>query len=433
MANILEISDKVCEYMRSKENLKGDLTISETESNEITVKDGKFTLFRTLIDNEISIKVIKDNKYGTTKLNKCNEEAIIAAVDDAIRSAESADADECYDIAPGLEPAEYKLGVLEPDIDRLMERTKELSETIATRFKKIKLMEMYTKYHKGKSVFVNTNGTKDVKDFGYYEIFLEFAGNDGESSTGVMWSAAIFDSLDKDLITLGNIEKDLTDAERSLNPMKISDKFEGEILLTPSCVSMMLNIVTANTVSDSAIIEKTSVWLDKVGEQVASPLLTISSKPWDERIIDHEVHTEDGFRSEDYTLIDKGVLKCFATSLYASNKCGVNRAANSATDLIVEPGDTPYEDIIKGMKKGLIVGAVSAGRPGANGELAGVAKRSFYVENGEIKGAVIETMISGNLFDMLGNVKAVSKEQVCDGTMAVPYILVDKVTISGGN
>ncbi len=432
MANILDIAEKTYAYLNEKEGLKADFTISETETNEITVKDGKFTLFRTLFDNDVSIKVIKDHKKGIASINKCSEEQIKKAVDDAIASAESGDADDCFDIAPGLEPEKFKMGVLEPDIDKLMERTQELSNTIAEKHKKIRLIEMFAKYVKGHYVYMNTGGTKDDCDFGYYLIMLEFAGTDGENTTGVASTGVIFDSLDKELITLGNIEKELTDAENSLNPIKVSEKFEGDIILTPGCVSQMVSYLCYNAVLDPAIINKTSVWLDKVGEQVASHMFTLSSKPYDERIILGERHTIDGFRSEDYTLIDKGVLKCFATSLYAANKCGVNRAANSSQDLIIEAGDTSFEDMIKGVKKGLIVGSVSCGMPGANGELAGVAKNSFYVEDGEIKGAVIETMISANLFEMFKNIKAISKEQVCDGGSVIPYIEMSGITISGG-
>ena len=159
--------------------------------------------------------------------------------------------------------------------------------------------------------------------------------------------------------------------------------------------------------------------------------LSIGMKPWDERIIDHEIHTSDGFRSEDFMVIEKGVLKSYLASLYAANKCDVPRAKNSGFDLVIEPGDTAYEDMVKNVKRGLIVGAVSCGQPSANGELSGVAKNSFYVEDGQIKGAVMETMINCNLAQMFKNVVSISKEVLCDGTVVVPYIGVDHVVISG--
>ncbi|WP_029319793.1 TldD/PmbA family protein [Butyrivibrio sp. AE3004] len=431
MANLQEVSEIISEYIKTKGEIKADFTISETETNEITMKDGKFTLFRTLFDNDIAIKVIKDHKKAATSINKCDKESVEKAIDEVIASAEAGNPDECFDIAPGLEPAKFSMGALTPDIEKLMERTKELADDIATRHKNVMIIEMFAKYVKSHSFFMNTNGTKDESEAGCYIIVVEFAGNDGKSSTGVAVTAVTFDNLDDRLINLGNIEKDLTDAENSLNPIRINDKFVGDIILTPACAAQMIGGVIANAVVDHTLITKTSLWMDKLGEQVASPLLTVRSNPSDERIILREVHTADGFRSEDYDLIENGVLKSFAVSLYAANKCGVKRAPNSSFDFIVDAGDTPYEDMVKGVKRGLIVGSVSAGQPGANGEMSGVAKQAFYVENGEIKGAVIETMISGNLFDMLKNIKAVSKELLCDGSMVMPSMLVENVIIQG--
>ena len=52
-------------------------------------------------------------------------------------------------------------------------------------------------------------------------------------------------------------------------------------------------------------------------------------------------------------------------------------------------------------------------------------------EDGEIKGAVSETMINGNLAEMMKNIVAISKETVSDGGGNAPYIAVDGVVISG--
>ena len=431
MANLLELSKQTYDYLMGKEGLKADFTLARTEENEVTVKDGKMTMIRTLYNDAVSIRVIQNQKQGTASINSLVIQDIKEAIDSALASAESTDADPCYDIAPGLKPEKFEMGALEPDMDKLLSRTMELSEMIAQRHPKIKLMEMYTKYVRGTNIYRNTNGTQDEKEFGYYELFLEYAGNDGVNSTGFQYNGVDFDSLDKPLIELSSLEKDLTDTENSLNPISITEKFEGEIILTPSCASQMLEMTIMNAAGNQAILGKTSMWLDKVGQKVASDKLTISSNPWDPHFPNHEVHTGDGFRSEDYTLIEKGVLKCFATNLYTANKCGVARAANSSLAMVVEAGDVSLDDMIKGMKKGLIVGSVSCGMPGANGELSGVAKNSFYVENGEVKGAVIETMISLNLFDLCNNITAISKERVCDGFMVMPSIQADHVTISG--
>ena len=53
------------------------------------------------------------------------------------------------------------------------------------------------------------------------------------------------------------------------------------------------------------------------------------------------------------------------------------------------------------------------------------------IEDGKITDAAAETMISGNLADMLMNVRDISAETVADGVTLMPYISFDGITISG--
>ena len=77
------------------------------------------------------------------------------------------------------------------------------------------------------------------------------------------------------------------------------------------------------------------------------------------------------------------------------------------------------------------MGRFSGGQPSSNGDFSGVAKNSFLIENGKIGPALSETMIAGNLADMLNHLRAVSREQVADGMSVLPYMAFDGITISG--
>ena len=199
----------------------------------------------------------------------------------------------------------------------------------------------------------------------------------------------------------------------------------------PGSLGGFLGSAVSNFVSDGVILEKTSIWLDKLEKQVADSRITISLCPGDSRIVCGEKYTYDGFRSQDYDLIKDGVLKSFMLSLYVSNKSGFAPAKNSSFSVIIEGGDTSYEDMIKNIKKGLIVGRFSGGQPGVNGDFSGVAKNSFLIEDGKVTGAVSETMINGNLAELLNNLVAISRETTADGTTVLPYMAFDKVVISG--
>ena len=89
MEDLRIVSDKLKKYIEEKDNVKAQYTVSEIETREITMENGEFSLFRTLFDNKVDVKVIKDQKIGSISTNKFDENMLKSAVDEAIASAES--------------------------------------------------------------------------------------------------------------------------------------------------------------------------------------------------------------------------------------------------------------------------------------------------------------------------------------------------------
>ena len=94
-------------------------------------------------------------------------------------------------------------------------------------------------------------------------------------------------------------------------------------------------------------------------------------------------------------------------------------------------GIVAAHDIIADIDRGILVGRFSGGSPAPSGEFSGVAKNGFLIENGKLKGAISETMISGNLAEMLNNLVEVSSDVLNDGGLVVPYMVFDGITVSG--
>ena len=95
--------------------------------------------------------------------------------------------------------------------------------------------------------------------------------------------------------------------------------------------------------------------------------------------------------------------------IYGANKLGKNRAVNDGGAYIVEPGKKSHKEIIKNIDEGVLLCRFSGGYPSSNGDFSGVAKNSYYIENGEVKYPISETMISGNISEMMKNIIAISK------------------------
>ncbi len=431
MLDIKNVANRTGQVLQESGVEKGYYIVTEKETKEFKADGGEFSLFRTLFDQNLEITTYKNQKKGSISTNRFDEEAIEEAVENCLKSAESGEADEAYDIAPNQGKQVIHQGACEPDVEKFFERAREFTEDLKEQHPKIVVEQLIFTYVKEHSVYCNSNGTEIETYEGAYQAIMLFSAHDGEAMTSYSEAGVLTDNLDKPFIELGNIEKDLKNVEAQLHTADIQGKFEGTMILTPACLSEFLGYIELNFVGVQTILGKTSVWYQKLNEKVADERITISVAPRDERIVCGEVYTKDGYVSENYDLIRDGVLKSFMISQYVANKNGLAPAKNTSEAFIIKNGETPYEEMIKNVKKGIIVGRFSGGEPSVNGDFSGIAKNSFLIEEGEIKGAVSETMINGNLADLLNNLVDISVETVEDGSSVLPYMAFDGVTISG--
>jgi PmbA protein len=87
--------------------------------------------------------------------------------------------------------------------------------------------------------------------------------------------------------------------------------------------------------------------------------------------------------------------------------------------------------MIGSIDRGILLNRFSGASPGPSGDVSGVAKNSFMIENGKITDALSETMVSFNIVDLLHNIPMISKERCMDGVTVLPWCCFDGVTISG--
>ena len=405
--------------------------LTESEKRELNTEQDHFSLFRTTFDKSVSLTVFLGSRKGSASGNDLSEEALIRLAEDAKSGAESAPEDDANDLAEKQPEAVFHTGCYDPDMDRFYRRLQEILTETAAEFPKIRMGQIIGSHDRSHSLYVNSNGTRFERYNGSYDVMLEFAGNDGNHTTGLAYGSVTAHDLEQPFLSLGSLRRLLKDTENSLNPIPVEGKFEGSVLFTPEAAGEFTWMLIENYISSGVLLHDTSLWKDKVGQQVADPRITLRLQAEDDRLVVLPCWTGDGYRAENVTLIENGILKSHWLDLYAAKKTGRPVTRNSSGAFVMEPGDTPVAELIRGMKRGLIVGGFSGGEPGANGEFSGVAKNSFYVENGEVRGAVLETMISGNLEEVFRHVEGISGELVSDGNAAFPYLLAGGITISG--
>lgn len=404
---------------------------SFTETHEFNVDGGEFSLFRTLFDNSLSLTAIHEHKRGIISVNRFDGTAIREAAENCLAIAASGTPDEAWELAPASEARTFTDGAPEADLDLLFSRTRELMETIRARHPLIIMEQMIVTHKKRSTVYENSNGAHFETLSGWYDVDLMYSAHEGERASSFFGSGIRTDSLERPFIELGTVERDLSDVERQIDTKPLEGKFEGVAVFPPSSLGSFLSSILGNFAADTTVLDGTSPWRNSLGEQVADARITLSAKPFDSRIVCGERFTGEGYASEDYDIIREGRLESFMLSRYVANKTGLPRAKNSSWALVMEPGETPYDDIIRGIERGILVGRFSGGEPGTSGDFSGVAKNSFLIENGKITCALSETMINGNLAALMKNVRAISAETVCDGASVLPYAAFEGVTVSG--
>lgn len=407
-------------------------SVSESEKKEFNVDGGRFSLMRTLYNRNVVITVLKNQCKGTVQINRFDEEAVQSAVSDAMAAAESGKPDPAWEFAKVPIEKDITDGTPECETDKLFERSRELLETIRAKHPKILMEQMITEHNCGSRVFMSTNDVIYRVRSGAYSFGLMYSAHEGEKSTSFYGTDVTLKNLDKPVIDCGLIEWELSRVEEQLEPRTLEGKFTGPVLLAPGALAeIVLWTLLGKFVSDACLIDGTSIWKDKLGEQVADPSFTLSFEPYHEDVVVRDPCTGEGYPTENFDLIRNGRLMSFALSQYGANKTGGKRAGNGGSNMRVEAGKQSLEEIISGIDKGVLVMRFSGGDPAASGEFSGVAKNSFLIENGKIACALSETMISGCIPEMLKQIRAISSETLKDGNVSLPYIAFDGLTISG--
>ncbi|MCL2221518.1 MAG: TldD/PmbA family protein [Oscillospiraceae bacterium] len=410
---------------------KAACKVTRSRKEEFNIEANNFSLLRTLFNDELYLKALIGGKKGVVSVNKLDKDSIDKAVDDCVTLAKSATPDEAEDIAEKAENKSFSRNIGGPDMASLFTRTKEFLEQSKDEFPKIIFESMASEFTASETTYVNSNGVEFNDECECYSYGPMFSAKDGEKSSSFNYTGSTLTRLDKPFMDIGLMRALLDESVRSLDTRMVDEKFVGKVIVAPTCGDMIWDTLLYSFLGDGSLIEGTSRWKDSLGEKVADSKLTMRLAPLNEGIVGGERFTPDGFEAQNTDLIRDGVLNSFALSLYGSKKVSKPRALCSSGALEIVAGDASLADMIKSVEKGILLGRFSGASPGASGDVSGVAKNSFLIENGAVTDAISETMVSFNVVDILQNILSISKERNEDGSSLLPWCLFDGITVSG--
>lgn len=408
---------------------KAQCTLTVDKVDEVTAEAKKFNLMRTYTRATLYLKIIVGRKPTSITINRLDDASVKKAVENCFAAQEYADEDEYASIAEMTENKRWARGALTGDSGSMIRRLVELARKIEEEYPQI-FYECSGRYVHRYSVLLNSNGVEYVDESGSYLIGASYIARDGDETTS--FGPGIYHKLldpDVDYMELPRNREEVQRAIDLLHPSPLGEKFVGTVVASPSLGSMVIRNVIDNALRDIPVTSGTSRLLGKIGQRVADEKLTVAFEPGSDDIVLGEVFTSDGYLARDCEVIRNGVLMEYMLTPRGAAKMSLSRAANSGGAMCIRPGEKSLEEIVKGIDKGLLVGRYSGTQPDVAGDLSGVAKNSFLIENGRITRPLVETMISANIFDMIHSISAISSDAHKNGGSVLPYIVFEGVTI----
>ncbi|HKX81804.1 MAG TPA: TldD/PmbA family protein [Nitrososphaera sp.] len=223
--------------------------------------------------------------------------------------------------------------------------------------------------------------------------------------------------------TKSHLDFALTASERATRLLNAGHA-KGEkttVILDPGMVGLLSHEAIGHTVEADFVLSG-SVVKDKVGERVASELVTLV----DSGAVDSNgpaagtiMVDDEGVLAGRTPVIEKGILKSFlhnreSALIFDQASTGNARAFQYSDEPLirmrntfVEPRSDKLDDMIKETRHGYLVKGARNGQADANGEFMFGAEEAYLIENGELGRLVRGDSISGNAFEVLQSVDMV--------------------------
>ena len=235
-------------------------------------------------------------------------------------------------------------------------------------------------------------------------------------------------------------------AERAIQYFRMAERIAPiqsgamPVIFTPGgLVAILLSLMDA--VDGKSVYLGESPLRDKLGQAIADPRFSLVDDP----LVDYGPRSgafdDEGLPRRKMPLVENGVLRNFFYDLDTAGRAGVAPTGHGtrrhSTNLVISPGDTPYAEMLRGVKQGLLVHelmGLGQGNP-INGEFSTNVFLGYKIENGEIVGRVKDVMLAGNAYDALKNITAISQERDWVSGPGVwfpglmPYVQVGKLSV----
>lgn len=444
---LLEIARRVVKMAREDADV-AEASVGSSWDLSARVRLGKPELVEEAGQRGISLRVLRNGRLAMSSTSDMSEAGLSLLVKDAIELSDLSEAD------PLMGPADEGLicAPPHPDLDLFDQTISDIDadEAIAraTRCEKASLdADSRITLSEG-STFSRTSSTRAMVLSGGFEgavrgsyaslhtvPVVEDVG--GKKRRGFYWTAK---RHQEDLESEEAVGVEAT--RRTLAKLGSKKVATGDfpIIFDPDAARSLLGTFSG-TILGGALWRKSSYLLDRLGSEVASPLVTIVDDPTLVRGPGSKAFDGEGLRTRKNVVVSAGTLKTYLLDCYSARKLNLEPTGNasrgggsigaSTTNFILQAGETSFEDMIAQTERGLLVTEMMGfGFNALTGDFSRGAG-GFWIEGGKLVHPVSEVTISSNLDAMLKGVDLVGSDLEVKSSTASPSFRLKSMTLSG--
>jgi PmbA protein len=443
---LLDVADRGVRIARRRGADQAEVFVESVRAVEVELQKDDIHTASTADEVSIGIRVVRNRSIGFATVN--GEDRLERACEDALAMAAASppdpknglgepDGEPVRPLETRPDPAIAELGV-----ERLVEIAAGVLERVRSADGRVRIDSGGVSAAVSARAVATSTGIRQAEDHAGAQGYLFGMAVDGDE-------VGSFDAHGQAVLAAADLEPELDRVaarfvERCVGALgaRSGETYRGPVLLSPEVVSSFVLADLLSVLTGRAVRTNRCPLADKVGREVAAPALTIVDDGRLAKGTASASFDREGTPTRQTPLLTAGVLRGFLYDVYEARAAGTRptgHARGGATsqptigvsNVLVTEGDASLAELCR-VPRIVVVNRFSGSSDPVTGEFSGVVKGGFLLRGGE-RIPLRETLIAGNLYDLLRRISGISREREnLYGRAWIPALRVEDVSVTAG-
>ena len=400
------------------------------------LRDAQMDKLQQASESRMSLFLYVDGRYGTYSTNRLDKKELESFIRNGVESTRYLAEDEARvlpDASRYYKGGKPDLQLLDPQFSAVNPDNKvALAQAIAEEAlgKDPRIISVESSYGDGDgfSYHITSNGFEGETQQSWYSLSASVAvKGEGEARPSSYWYESSL-CLDK-LIKEGVGQKAL---ERTLQKIGQKKTKSGKytMVVDPMNSGQLLRPMLS-AVFGSALQQKNSFLLDKLGQKVGSDKFTLMDEPHLIGASGARYFDSEGVATEHRSIFDKGVLKTYYIDTYNAKKMGVDPTVANPSVLILQEGNKDLHGLVAGVDRGILVTGFNGGNSNSSTGDFSYGIEGFLIEKGKLTLPLSEMNVTGNMITLWNSLAETGNDPRLDSSWRIPSLVFEGVDFSG--